>query len=391
MIYTIIRKILREAQEIDREKFLSRLQSIATLANRPGTEGEKQAALAALQRMKDTAKSSHLPADFLARMDRIIDSAGKEAPKAKPTGAGAGTASAPREPNFKVGSWVKNTVKPMGKYDTGKVLRIKLQTIMGALKEYFAEIELPDGTKIDWRAIHCRRATQDEIDSALSAKAKHAAGNSRKPPPKNMFSIGDWVVGTRSLRVGKVTDILIKKVMNADQYVYHVDFVMDDGSYQKQDYVTENVLRVAKHNEISIAVARQKIYAAREAEKRAKEDSRHQSRADAEDREWREQKRKQREEEEDKKKNSSTAGEWRILGFAKFQEDNSDKIYGYATNGKNAITFWGRRDGPYSVKVHDNVFAASTQYQSKIKKGYVISSPSVAVKRLFDEAVAKTF
>lgn len=168
----------------DTENFLSKLQSIAALANRPGTPGEKQAAVEALKRMQATAtrEAAQLPSyeakRFLERVQAIID--GK--PSGSSYGAGAKSSpygsyrhsSPPPPPNppFKTG-WAWN----FKKNKIGKIVKVWFGGLSG---QWNFTVKTPDGLSEDWRANDCRKATQEEVDAATASKSGYNTADAKK-------------------------------------------------------------------------------------------------------------------------------------------------------------------------------------------------------------------
>lgn len=128
---TIMRKLIdicntRLLEDIDIDPFIRRLHSVASLAMKAGTEGERQAAVAAFNRFRDIAtkeiedesvssvKRERLAAEF----NDVIQKISSMSPMSVPTKK----AWAPKEPepvvDFQEGDWV---VK-IGTYKIGRVV-----------------------------------------------------------------------------------------------------------------------------------------------------------------------------------------------------------------------------------------------------------------------------
>jgi hypothetical protein len=198
--------VATSTKTFDTENFLSKLQSIVALANRPGTPGENQAAVEALKRMWVTAEreAAQLPSyeskRFLDRAQAIIDSVGK--PGASSTGSKrTSPPPPPSKPPFTTG-WAWN----FKKNKIGKIVVCDLRTSTYAGKYWNFTVETPTGGKENWWANECRKATQEEVDAATASKAGHTdtaeakaksgakAKEKEKAKAKASGSVSDWKI-----------------------------------------------------------------------------------------------------------------------------------------------------------------------------------------------------
>jgi len=167
------------------ETFLSKLQSVVTLARRGATEGEQQAGHQALRRLLDRAEeeaanmSKGDAMSFLKRARSIADAVNvKEPPKAEPFKK----SEYKTDELFPVGTWV---VCP-DSWGIGKVEKVTKFSRPGQDPEKFPNIHL---VRFPWIVKgekaktfvggDLRRANQEEIDAAL-AKV-HNMRNDEKP------------------------------------------------------------------------------------------------------------------------------------------------------------------------------------------------------------------
>jgi hypothetical protein len=150
--------------------FLSKVQSVATLARRGATEGERSASIEALKRLLDRAQEearamSHGDAQqFLRRVKDASSDTQKEEPKPQYKRPEYKEYKRPQE--FPTGSWVY----VFDKRKAGKITRY----IAYATGTYF--IDVPGMETFSAKTAEIRRATQDEIDSSLgNVKAKESS------------------------------------------------------------------------------------------------------------------------------------------------------------------------------------------------------------------------
>ena len=165
-------------KEFDTNSFLNKIQSVATLAKRPGTEGEREASKTALMRLFDRAKeearnmSRDDSAYFLKRVSAIIAQLSTPEPKETPK------AERPRytPPIYAVGNWVY-----IPKYrEAAKIINISsrnmYEVLLDGISHSFAENEI-------------RRATQEEVDAMAHRK--------RPEPKKDAWSVSELLQDQR--------------------------------------------------------------------------------------------------------------------------------------------------------------------------------------------------
>lgn len=351
------------------DSFLNKAQSVATLARRGATDGEKSASRLAMDRMisraEDEAKTmsdKDAAKRFLDRIKEIavsMDAAEPEPEPYKPS-----YRPPPRPQIYPVGTWIASTAsKLVGKIKShiqrdGEVVGYVLMTA-NSIERITAS--------------GFRRATQEEIDATLATRKSTASGQDKgpeaKPKPdkddktKQSSGSGVWKVlklcGAGSNAFGVATK-------NGVHYIFAgpksgpfqtKDFTQPPTSYPEKKAIAR-CYALFKHRledkgfiEIYDATITAHI------ERLLNSSSSNQS---------------------DQSSSSSSIDEWKILKLAWNQLNGSDKIYGVAANGITFITFWGRRKGPYSVKnFNSSKSSALSVFNSKVSDGGYVETISL--------------
>lgn len=150
----------------DVEKFVARIKGVAELMRRGATEGERAAAEMAYHRMMARAKEemeAHSPAErdrFMARIKAAVGQ-GNDQTSSYRSSSQQQRREEPRKAAFTVGQWV--FVTSLGK--VGKIASVSPLTT----GEFRYSVRFPDGGG-SYVSDGLRRATQDEVDAALSRK-----------------------------------------------------------------------------------------------------------------------------------------------------------------------------------------------------------------------------
>ena len=319
----LIENFLTEA--FDSEKFLSTLQSVATLARRAptlstGEEGERGASLEALQRMLKSAKehaksmTKNDGEQFLRKVQDIVDSGAKKEPE-KPE------FKKKLKAEFADGVWIYSfSQKKAGKIKIGD----------HRTERYIVGVPGQDSWAVRWD--DARKATQEEIDAAM-------ASSWSKEENKTKYAVGDWIYCFNRQKIGKI----LKVNSSTGMFQTYVIWAVNYRGVSSQDVVEDSEFRSATPEEKKLGEKYYQRDADRNAEARQRKN-------------------------EDKEKNDV----WKILEYARFKQGTSDKVYGVGIKGRQCLTFWGRFTGPYQTKDYSGAAQdAHKQFMSKISKGYV--------------------
>ena len=257
-----IEVILCEAKTFDIHDFLNKLQSVVILASRPGTEGEKQAAFSALDRMKIRAKAEALSMpnkgmEFLKRVDNIIASIDKNSKSEPPRSAEYTIPS----PMYHKGQWVYNTFKNICfkifyNPDFNKILKTWVYS---------------DQNRNSYNENELVRATQEQIDAHLVFKSNEKKNhensedwfNEKKNNSENLED--DWFVRCYAHFKEGNSDKIYGIAQNKYRHKIVIFWGRANGPYQIKDYsyfpeearkiyqskLQKGYIHVGSHNELS--------------------------------------------------------------------------------------------------------------------------------------------
>jgi hypothetical protein len=388
-IRSLLESILLELT-IDPPKLLGKLKSIAELARRAGTDGEREASLEALRRfsaradelaqqMVDSDPNSQYEADQFLRQVKSIIAYGNEKPEEKKP--------EPAAPMFRERQWVVI----ISSKKVGKVVKV---VVDNGINKYWLTIPATNETTFVLED-DLRAATQDDVDAALAARAKAAAN---KPDPEARddssstgFGVKDWVFVKPLGKVGRVFYI------NPRRTAYQIAF--PEGNRKTFDI---SDLRKATQDEIDSVRSKRKTN-----DKQSSDQAPQYNEGD-----WVVVKadgqykglvgkvlgkvtgtpfyilwfpafdtqstfnpagfRPATQAEVDnatKSKSKSSVNEWQIVRLAYMSSGTSDKVYGIARKGYTVYNFYGRRNGP-SFKIINSDDPYGT-FRAKIAKGYI--------------------
>jgi len=182
------------------QTFLSRLQSVITLAQRGATEGERDASREAVKRMMNRAKQEAAQMDknhanhFLRQVEQLADTMNRSQDKSTSSKSTEKPRSSP-PPNkspvaeFKEGDWVTNkyTLKKLPNF-TGKVIA----RVFNPKGWFVYNLYIPDRPTDGLffvAGFDIRRATQEEIDAAQSSRNRNHSSAKSSSNANN-----DWVI-----------------------------------------------------------------------------------------------------------------------------------------------------------------------------------------------------
>jgi len=180
------------------QTFLSRLQSVITLAQRGATEGERDASREAVKRMMYRAKQEAAQMDkkhadhFLRQVEQLADTMNRSQDKSTSSKSTEKTRSSP-PPNkspvaeFKEGDWV-TTLKKQPNF-TGKVIGRAFNPKGGWFLYHLHIPERPYDGLFFVAGFDIRRATQEEIDAAQSSRNRNHSSAKSSSNANN-----DWVI-----------------------------------------------------------------------------------------------------------------------------------------------------------------------------------------------------
>jgi hypothetical protein len=400
-VNNILESLLLELT-IDPPKLIGKLKSIAELARRAGTEGERAASLEALRRMSDRADdlakqmvdndpNLQDEADQFLHQVKSIIAYGNEKPEEKKP--------EPAAPMFKERQWVVI----ISSKKVGKVTKVVVDK---GVNKYWLTIPATNETTFVLEN-DLRAATQDDVDAALATRA---TANKNNPKPDDSddsssgFNLKDWVFVKPLGLVGRVFYINPKRT--AYQIIFSAGnrktFLLSDlrkataeeiksqvgGRQQNSNSTNNNSKQAPQYNEgdwvvvkadgqykglvgkVLGKVAGTPFYtlwfpafdtnsnfnpAAFRPATQAEVDN------------------------ATKSKSKPSDDEWQIVKLANMNTGTSDKIYGIAQRGSSLFNFYGRRTGP-SFKIINSDDPYGT-FRAKIAKGYIETNNPISLSR----------
>ena len=226
--------------------------------------------------------------------------------------------------------------------------RAAMERMVAKAEEQLAELSPTEQERFKQRFSAIRKGAPQEAPRARRANDDfYKQREEPKARKYSTFKVDDYVEFILSENKGSIGIIIEQMPSKNERDWFKIRWVFGP---------IKGKISVVSHNAI-------KLYDKEKADKA----QRSQSRADAEDREWRDSKRNS----EQDNHGREGRGEVEILYYATFENDKSDKCYGVVRKGNRHYTFWGRRlNGSLSIKGFDSIYEADAVFQSKLAKGY---------------------